>query len=181
MKTTAYIATSLDGFIARENGALDWLEAVGDPISGPEDYGYHAFMGTVDALVMGRNTYEAVRGFGGAWHYGEKPVVVLTTRSLDIPPDLSATVTSMRGTPEEVVRQLATRGARHLYIDGGDTVRRFLRAGLIDRLIISRIPVLIGNGIPLFGPLPHDVRLQHVATRAYPSGLVQSEYNVLSA
>jgi dihydrofolate reductase len=106
------------------------------------------------------------------------PVVVLSTtlRELKTPP--SAVCDLLAGTPQEVVARLAQRGMQHLYIDGGVTIQGFLRAGLIERLVITRIPVLLGSGIPLFGPLEHDIRLQHVATRWYPSGLVQSEYGI---
>jgi dihydrofolate reductase len=166
----------LDGFIARENGDLDWLPA-GGGVSADEDYGYKTFMSTVDALVMGRHTYEKVRTFGD-WPYGDKPVVVLSTRQLTIPPFLAKSVESMSGTPAEVLARLAARGARHLYVDGGKTIQLFLDAGAIQRLIITRIPVLIGQGIPLFGPLQRDVRLRHIETRQYASGLVQSEYEV---
>ena len=186
MKASVYIATSLDGFIAREDGSLDWLEGSGEEVndkdksaeSRGEDYGYKDFMDSVDALVMGRNTYEKVLSLGG-WAYGDKPVFVLSSRSLEIPEPLSETVEAMSGTPEEVAARLSERSMTHLYIDGGVTVQRFLRAGLIQRLIISRAPVLIGTGIPLFGPLNQDVRLRHVRTQSYPSGFVQSEYEVV--
>lgn len=177
MNASVYIATSLDGFIAREDGALDWLPT---PEAGGEDYGYHGFFASVDAVVIGRHTYEAVRGFGG-WAYGKTPVVVLTHRPLEIPAPMRETVEAMSGSPAEVVQRLAERGMQHVYVDGGKTIRGFLAAGLIRRLILTRVPVLIGRGIPLFGPLPHDVRLRHVETRSYPDGLVQSEYEVAPA
>ena len=176
MKTTVYIATSLDGFIARPDGGIDWLHSSGSP-SEDEDYGYRAFMDTVDVLVMGRNTYDLVRTFG-EWPYDDKPVVVLTSRGVDIPESIRETVEPMSGPPEEVVRQLAERGANHLYIDGGKTIQGFLAAGLIQRLIITKIPILIGTGIPLFGSVPADIKLRHIETRQYSSGLVQSEYEV---
>jgi dihydrofolate reductase len=179
MTVTVYIATSLDGFIARSDGALDWLDHAAD---GPnEDYGYAAFMKTVDALVMGRLTYEAVRGLG-AWPYGKKPVVVLTGRKVDIPRDLAKTVTTMSGNVDAIIGALAARGMTHLYVDGGVTIQKFLNAGAIQRLILTRIPILIGTGLPLFGRLDRgDLRLTHVQTRVYASGLVQSEYEVPTA
>jgi len=112
-----------------------------------------------------------------AWPYGDKRVVVLSRRPLDFSA-VDGVVEQMSGAPAEIVARLAASGAHHLYIDGGITIQRFLRAGLIQRLIITRVPVLIGQGIPLFGSLPHDVRLRHVATRHFPSGLVQSEYHL---
>jgi dihydrofolate reductase len=178
LKTTVYIATSLDGFIARENGDLDWLPTEADPNSG-EDYGYATFMSSIDALVMGRNTFEKVLTFGD-WPYGNKRVVVLSTKSLTIPANISGSVECMSGSPAEIVARLAARGLRHLYIDGGTTVQRFLDAGAIQRLIITRIPILIGQGISLFGPLRQDIRLRHVETRQFSTGLVQSEYEVVA-
>ena len=172
MKASVFIATSLDGFIARRNGALDWLPVDGEP------HGYDEFIATVDAIVIGRKTFETVLTFD-AWPYGKKQVVVLTsTPSALVVPD-GAVCDVMAGTPREIVSGLAQRGMKHLYIDGGVTIQRFLEAGLIQRLIITRIPVLLGNGIPLFGPLSRDIRLEHVATRTYPSGLVQSEYVIV--
>ena len=171
MKASVFVGTSLDGFIARVNGDLDFL-----PPGGGEPHGYDEFMATVDALVIGRKTFETVLGFGG-WAYGAKPVFVLSTRPL-APAPPGAVVEHMSGTPEEIVARLDARGIGHIYVDGGITIQRFLRAGLIQRLTITRVPVLIGAGIPLFGTLPRDIALRHVATRQYASGLVQSEYLV---
>jgi dihydrofolate reductase len=133
-------------------------------------------MATVDALVIGRRSYDKILTFD-TWPYGEKPVFVLSTRPL-APAPKGAVVERMGGTPEEIVARLAARGVGHIYVDGGITIQRFLRAGLIQRLIITRIPVLLGDGIPLFGALPGDIRLQHVGTRQFASGMVQSEYMV---
>ena len=174
MKASVFIGTSVDGFIARANGGLDWL-----PPGGGEPHGYDEFIATVDALVIGRKTFETVLAFD-TWPYGEKPVLVLSTRTLASAP-AGAKVERMSGEPAEIVSQLATRGIRHIYVDGGITIQRFLRAGLIQRLIITRVPVLIGDGIPLFGVTGRDIALKHIATRQYASGLVQSEYEVLSS
>jgi dihydrofolate reductase len=171
VKASVFIGTSLDGFIARANGDLDFL-----PPGGGEPHGYAEFMATVDALVIGRKTFETVLTFD-AWPYGEKPVFVLSTSPLASAP-LGAVVERLSGVPADIVSQLATRGIQHIYVDGGVTVQRFLQAGLIQRLIITRVPVLIGAGIPLFGGLQHDILLKHIATRQYASGLVQSEYVV---
>lgn len=172
MTISVFIATSLDGFIARQDGSLDWL-----PAEGGESHGFEAFMATVDALVMGRKTFQTVLGFG-VWPYGTTPVVVLSSKPLELTPPAGAVCEAMAGAPDEIVVRLAKRGMKHLYIDGGVTIQGFLKAGLIERMIITRVPVLLGDGIPLFGTLPHDLRFEHVATRSFPSGLVQSEYTI---
>jgi dihydrofolate reductase len=171
---SVFIATSLDGFIARANGDLDWLPVPDG--AGGEDYGYADFMATIDTLVMGRATYEKGLTFD-TWPYAKRKVVVLTSRPLPTPPE-SVNVDTMAGDPRDIVRTLGEQGAQGLYIDGGVTIRRFLDAGLIQRLIITTIPVLIGDGLPLFGKLSRDIRLEHVDTRHWPNGLVQSEYRV---
>jgi len=171
MKASVFIGTSLDGFIARTNGELDFLHE-----GGGEAHGYDEFIATVDAFVMGRNTFETVLGFG-SWPYGEKPVFVLSTRPLPtLPPE--AAVEQLSGEPAEIVSTLAERGIEHIYVDGGITIQRFLQAGMIHRIIVTRVPVLIGTGIPLFGPLQNDIKLEHIRTEHYKSGLVQSEYAV---
>ena len=177
MKATVFIATSVDGFIARENGSVDWLPT--EESVGSEDYGYQEFMSSVDALVMGRNTYELVLSFG-SWPYCEKPIIVLSNHKVEIPENVAKTVSVMSAIPSEVVQRLAERGYKHLYIDGGKTIRGFLREGLIQRLIITKVPILIGSGISLFGALPHDIRLRHLETLQFDSGLVQSKYEILN-
>ena len=176
MSTTCsvFCGVSLDGFIARPDGALDFLE--GDGTAPMGDHGYEAFVSGIDAIVMGRNTFEVVLGFE-QWPYTKK-VIVLSSGAVDLVrvKERGADVELLKATPEEVVRQLATRGYKHLYIDGGGTVQRFLRSGLIDRLIVTHVPVLIGQGIPLFGALEKDIPLKLVASRSFPGGLVQSEY-----
>lgn len=169
---SVFIGTSLDGFIARKNGDLDFL-----PPGGGEPHGYNEFIASVDAIVIGRKTFETVLTLG-PWPYGDKRVVVLSSRPIDLSVVNGGIVEHMSGAPGQIISQLAASGAQHLYIDGGITIQEFLRAGLIERLIITRVPVLIGEGVPLFGTLPHDIRLRHVATRQYPSGLVSSEYHV---
>jgi len=176
VEISVYIATSLDGFIARENGDLDWLMSAGGGGEG-EDYGYKAFIDTVDVIVMGRNTYEKVLTFGD-WPYGTKRLVIMSSSSPAIPEKIASSVEVTSSPPGELVARLDGQGVKHIYVDGGKTIQGFLRAGLISRLIITKIPVLIGRGIPLFGPLEVDIKLRHIQTRGYPSGFVQSEYEV---
>jgi dihydrofolate reductase len=173
MKASVFVGTSLDGFIARADGTLDFL-----PPGGGEPHGYDEFMASVDALVIGRKTYETVLAFD-TWPYGQKPVFVLSTRPLAPAPE-AAVVEHLSAPLAAIPSQLAARGIQHVYVDGGITVQGFLRAGLIQRLIVTRVPVLIGSGIPLFGPTTRDIRLKHIATRQYASGLVQSEYEVVA-
>ena len=177
MKASVFVGASVDGFIARSNGDLDWL-----PPDGGEPHGYDEFISSVDTIVIGRKTFETVMNFD-AWPYGEKRVVVLSSHPVDLSAAFArgGVVEQMGGSPAEICSNLATRGAQHLYVDGGITIQRFLQARLIDRLVVTPVPVLIGQGIPLFGALPQDIRLRHVMTRSYPSGLVQTEYEVGAA
>ena len=177
MTASVFVGTSVDGFIARQNGDLDWL-----PAGGGEPHGYDEFIASVDTIVIGRKTFETVLAFE-MWPYGNKRVVVLSSHAVDLSTAgaRGGIVEQMGGDPAEIVSSLAARGAQHLYVDGGVTIQRFLRSGLIHRLVITRVPVLIGDGVPLFGSLPRDIRLRHVVTRSYESGLVQSEYEVRAA
>jgi len=167
MKISVFVGASVDGFIARIDGGLDWLPADG------EAHGYEEFFASVDTIVVGRKTFDTVQAFA-SWPYDGKRVVVLSNRSVE-----DSRVEQVSGSPAEIATKLEATGARHVYVDGGITIQRFLSAGLVHRLIITRVPVLIGEGIPLFGNLPRDVRLTHVTTRSYPSGLVQSEYEIV--
>ena len=175
MKLSVFCGVSVDGFLARLDHTFDFLDA-----GGQEPHGYEEFYGSVEVVVIGRKTFEVVRAFD-KWYYGKKPVIVLSSRPLDFSSIEGGVVEQLSGEPSEIVAQLKARGFQHAYIDGGITIQRFLAAGLIDRLIVTRVPVLIGTGIPLFGPLPHDILLRHVATRTYRGGLVQSEYELGAA
>ncbi len=178
MKLSVYIATSLDGFIARENGDLDWLPGAdgGDP---GEDYGYKDFFDSVDVLIMGRNTYEKVLSFG-SWPYKGRRVIVLSNQQIAIPNEIENMVEQRSGTPAKLVDELSKEGVNHVYVDGGKTIQRFLNAGLINELTISRIPILIGRGIPLFGELENDIELQHIETNSFSNGIVQSMYRIVT-
>lgn len=170
MRCSVFIATSVDGFVAGPNDELDWLASVERP---NEDYGYKAFMDTVDALVMGRRTYEVVLGFP-EWRYGGTRVCVLS-KSLKAS-DMRHGAEVFAGSPSELVADLRAQGVERAYVDGAAVIRSFLEAGLLDDLTISVIPVVLGRGIRLFGdalPRRDLVLEEHLA---FPSGLVQSRY-----
>jgi dihydrofolate reductase len=173
VKTSVFVGTSVDGFMARRNGDFDFL-----PAGGGEPHGYDEFMASVDVLVIGRNTFEKVVTFE-QWPYSGKRVVVLSSRAIDLPRFEDEKIEVMGGAPAEIVSRLESSGATHAYIDGGITIQRFLREGLIQSLVVTHVPVLVGDGIPLFGSLPHDVALRHIQTTTYKSGLVKSEYQIL--
>lgn len=177
MKTSVYIATSVDGFIAREDGSVDWLSPENNI---NEDYGYQAFMHSVDALVMGRNTFDMILSHD-VWPYGEKPVIILTSRPLEIPKSIINTVSTLSGSPNEIIKELTKQNYEHLYIDGGKTIQEFIKADLIQTLNITKIPILIGSGIPLFTKIPQDIKLQHLKTITYENGFVQSKYKILKS
>lgn len=173
IRASVFIAASLDGFIARRDGGIDWL-GEGEQ---NEDFGYREFFDSIDVLAMGRNTFEKVLSFP-EWPYGEKKVVVLTSRPFTIPPGREQTVSSSFETPAALLRRLGDDGVKRVYVDGGVTIQRFLSTDAIDDLTITRIPILLGEGIPLFGASGRDIVLRHVRTRAFPNGYVQSTYEV---
>ena len=173
MKLSVFCGVSVDGFLARPDDTFDFLQA-----GEQEPHGFKEFLVSVDVVVIGRRTFEVVLKLGHLEVYGKKPKVVLSTRPLDLSSVKDGVVEQMSGEPVEIVKQLRSRGFEHAYIDGGITIQRFLAAGLIDRIVITRVPVLIGAGIPLFGPVPRDINLRHVETRSYTGGLVQSEYEI---
>ena len=176
-KCSVFIATSLDGFISRSDGGIDWLDQANSKVPPGEDCGFARFMSSVDALVMGRNTFELTMSFE-QWPYASTPLVVLSKRLNNLPPQTPSTVSLSSQSPRVLVAALRARGLQHLYVDGGLTIQSFLAARMIDEITITRIPVLLGSGRPLFGPLPADVQLEHVSTRAYEFGFVQSKYRV---
>jgi len=176
--TSVFIATSLDGFIARNNGDLDWLDIANASVPEGEDCGYNAFMETIDILVMGRKTYDQVLSFN-KWPYGIKSVIVLSSTTIDIPQDLSESVSHSSESPRELYNRLSNEKVRRLYIDGGNTIQRFLVEELINDFTITIIPVILGSGIPLFDYVKKDISLKHIATKTFDFGFVQLSYKVI--
>jgi dihydrofolate reductase len=170
-----FIATSLDGFIARDDGDIGWLL---ERDSSAEDHGYDAFIKDIDVIVMGSGCYEGIRHVT-PWPY-TRPVLVMSRglRDQPLPEDLLGKVEVTDRSPAEVMAMLEARGARRVYVDGGRIIQSFLRAGLIDDMVITQVPILLGQGRSLFGPLSLDVPLAHDHTRSFPSGLVQSRYRI---
>lgn len=173
MANYVYIAQSLDGYIATSDGGVEWLNEIPNPEK--SDFGFSEFIGKIDALVMGRNTFELVLTFG-SWSY-EKPVFVLSNTLTKIPDYLTRKVELVKGTPKEIVKTLTSRDFHNLYIDGGQTIQSFLREDMIDEMIITTIPILLGNGIPLFGELTQSIKFNHIKTSILNKSLVMSHYS----
>ena len=171
MKTTAYIGTSLHGFIARKDGEIDWLIQFDSP---EINQSYTEFVSDIDAIVIGRGTFEKVLTFP-TWFYQQK-VFVLSTQIKQIPDYLKEKVTVLSMKPKELLLYLSDKGYSKLYVDGGKVIQSFLINDLLDELIITRVPVLIGDGIPLFGRLEHDITFNHMQTKIFSNGLVMSRY-----
>ena len=176
-RVSVYIATSLDGFIARNDGGLDWLTQANATVPDGQDLGFHAFMDSVDALIMGRKTYEQVLSFG-EWPYGRKPVVVLSRNSVSFPQGVPDTVTHSSEPLRDLLKRLSDEGVEQVYVDGGATIQGFLSEDLVDEITVTVIPVILGGGIPLFGSYENDISLTHVRTTAYDFGFVQTTYAI---
>jgi dihydrofolate reductase len=172
---SVYIATSLDGFIAREDGSIDWLMEANATVPADEDCGYAEFISTVDVLIMGRNSYEQVAGFE-PWPYEGKRVVVLTARKVAFREGPGIQLEASAEAPRELLNRLTLEGCKHAYVDGGKVIQSFLSNGLIDKLTITTIPVLIGQGRPLFGRNPRDTKLTLAHSKAYEFGFIQTTY-----
>lgn len=170
-----FIATSLDGFIARQDGDIGWLLQRDDPA---EDHGYDEFIADKDLIVMGRGSYEKVLTFD-KWLY-DRPVLVLSKQlaGTPVPEALKDKVQFSNATPRETMENLAEQKVRKIYVDGGQLVQSFLCDGLVSDMVITIVPVLIGSGRPLFGALSQDIDLKLISSRSFPSGLVQSTYRI---
>jgi len=179
-RCSVFIATSLDGYVARDNGSIDWLEKANATVPVGEDCGYGEFFSTVDALVVGRNTLEQALSFP-EWPYAAKPVHVFSRTMQVLPAKAPPTVRLVTEQTTALLRSLMEQGANHVYVDGGQTIQAFLAAGLLQEMTITTIPVLLGSGKPLFGSLPMDISLQLVMSKAYPFGFIQSKYRVKSS
>ncbi|MDT0553692.1 dihydrofolate reductase family protein [Urechidicola vernalis] len=173
-KNSVFIATSLDGFIADKDEGIDWLEMIPNPRQ--DDMGAIAFFNQVDAMIMGRNTFETVLGFGVDWPY-PFPVFVLSNSMKKPPKGYENKIQILNGPLKEVVANIHSQGHHSLYIDGGTVIQNFLKEDLIDELIVTRIPILLGGGISLFGDMPKSLEFEHVKTEVYLDQIVQSQYS----
>ena len=176
MKVSVFIATSLDGYIARPNGDINWLMEA-DNSGGKEDYGYKEFSDTVDCMVMGRNSMEMVMGFP-EWPYKSKRVIVLSNTLKETPSKLQDKVELYSGSLIKLVTELKNDGCKRIYIDGGKTIQSFINENLITDITITKIPILLGEGLSLFGETKHDIKLKHIESKSYPSGFVKSTYEI---
>ena len=172
MANIVYIATSLDGYIADKDGGVDWLHEVPNPSK--SDFGFSEFMKRIDALVMGRKTYETVMSFGH-WPYAKK-VFVLSNTLREVEVSLGDKAEVIKGELKDIVSKLNERGFKSLYIDGGKTVQSFLKENLIDEIIITRIPIILGSGIALFDNMDLEIKFEHVETEILNNSLVKSRY-----
>lgn len=176
MTNFVYIATSLDGFIARPDGAVDFLDCV-DQYDEDEDYGFAEFYDGIDALIMGRNTYDVVLGFG-VWHYGDKKVLVMTTRDIEIPDFVTGEIIPFEGTVKEAQKLLNDQDCKNLYIDGGKIIAQFLNANLVDEMYITSVPIIISKGIPLFSGLKIEQQFDLNEVHHYENGLLSAHYTL---
>ncbi|UAB75579.1 dihydrofolate reductase family protein [Mesoflavibacter sp. SCSIO 43206] len=172
-KNKVFIATSLDGYIADKNGGLDWLQSIPNPDN--DDMGYVEFTNGIDALVMGRTTFETVIGFDVPWPYN-KPVFVLSNKLNEIPESHKEKAFLVKGTLMEILDQIHKKGFHKLYIDGGTTIRNFLKEDLIDEMVLTTIPVLLGGGSSLFTELPNELKFELIETKRYLNQITQNHY-----
>lgn len=172
-KNSVFIATSLDGYIADKNGGIEWLNSVPNPNN--DDMGYVEFINEIDALVMGRTTFETVLGFDLDWPY-EQPVFVLSNKLKEIPESHKGKAFLVKGTLTEILNQIHEKGFNRLYVDGGTTIRNFLKEDLIDEMVLTTIPILLGGGSSLFQELPNVLNFDLIGTKTYLNQITQSHY-----
>ncbi len=173
-KNSVFIATSLDGYIADKNGKIDWLNSIPNPNN--NDMGYVEFINNIDALIMGRTTFETVCGFDVDWPYN-KPVFVLSNTLSKISEEYKGKAFLIKGTLTEILEQIYQKGCFKLYIDGGTTIRNFLKADLIDNIIITTIPILLGGGSPLFSELPKELKFELIKSKTFLNQVTQNHYS----
>ena len=178
IKVSVFIGTSLDGFIARENGCIGWLDDANKKVTPDEDFGFKSFLESVDQIIMGRKTFEQVMTFN-TWPYNNTKMIVLTSKNIEIPKKLKESVTtSNTSSPKQLTKELSDQSINHIYVDGGIVIQDFLSARLVDEITVTVVPVLIGKGKSFSGSLPKDLSLEHLKTTVYNFGFVQNKYKI---
>lgn len=184
MKCSVFIATSADGYIATDNGGIDWLHSAGNPeaeMGDDADMGFAEYIASVDCMVMGRKCMEKLSSFNLSderWPYRGIRIVVLSDSVKEPPENLRGRVEMYSGEITELMSSLEEEGFNHAYIDGGTTITSFLNLALIDEMSLTLAPVLLGGGLTLFGKMEKQVTLEHGQARAYPNGFIQLKYKV---
>jgi len=180
-KASVYIATTVDGYIADKDGSVEFLNQYQSSASEADgDMGFADFLNSIDLLIMGRKTFDQVISFGDdLWPYGDRQVWIWSRNPsvVKIPQIRSSNAVAVSAAPNELMRIAQQKGYRHVYVDGGTTIQQFLQQDCIDDLVLTRVPLLLGEGIPLFLKTPR-LSLEHVSTKSYSNGLVQSHYLV---
>ena len=181
MKASVYIVTTVDGYIAEKDGSVDFLNQYQSSASDADgDMGFADFLNSIDLLIMGHKTFDQVISFGeDMWPYGDRQVWIWSRHPslVDIPRIRAKNVVALSAEPHELLRMAQQKGFRHVYVDGGTTIQQFLKQGCIDELVLTRVPLLLGDDIPLFLETPR-LSLEHMSTKSYSNGLVQSHYRV---
>ena len=178
VKISVFIGTSLDGFIAREDGDIGWLNDANKKVTSGENFGFKSFLGSVDLIIMGRKTFEQVISFD-QWPYNDTKMIVLTSKNVEIPEKLKETVTTYNvSSPEQLVNELSYQSINHIYVDGGMVIQDFLSARLVNEITVTIVPILIGKGKSFSGLLSKDLFLQHLKTTVYDFGFVQNTYRI---
>ena len=178
VKVSVFIGTSLDGFIAREDGSIGWLNDAHKRITSDEDFGFKSFLASIDQIIMGSKTFEQVLNFDN-WQYNNTKIIVLTSKNIEIPEKLKQTVTICNTTsPKQLIKELSDQSINHIYIDGGMVIQDFLSAGLVDEITVTIVPILIGKGKSFSGLLSKDLSLEHLKTTVFNFGFVQVKYKI---
>ena len=184
MKCSVFIATSVDGFIAKKDGSVDWLHSAGNPeadMGEQADMGFADFMASVDCMVMGRKCMEVISSMNltpEQWPYGDTRIIVLSNTLKEAPDNMKDKVEMYSGDLNELVAKLEREGFKHGYIDGGTTIQAFINLGLIDEMTITRAPILLGEGLPLFGKTAKDIKLEQTQATAFPNDFIQEKFVV---
>ena len=178
VKVSAFIGISLDGFIAREDGSIEWLDDAHKKVNSDEDFGFKSFLASIDLIIMGRKTFEQVMTFDN-WQYNNTKIIVLTSKNIEIPEKLKQTVTTCNTTsPKQLIKELSDQSINHIYIDGGTVIQDFLSAGLVDEITVTIVPILIGKGKSFSGLLSKDLSLEHLKSTVFNFGFVQVKYKI---
>jgi dihydrofolate reductase len=184
MKCSAYIATSADGFIATKDGSVDWLHSAGNGKALAEehaDMGFNAYLASVDCMIMGRKTLETISDMNlndELWPYGDLRIIVLSSTLSSPPANMKDKIELFSGDLTQLIASLEEQSHQHAYIDGGTTIQAFMQLNLLNEITITKAPVLLGEGIPLFGKINTPVKLDHAESATFENDFVQLKYRL---